>query len=142
MYSNNYMQNQIATASPEQLLIMFYDGAIRFTMQATTAIDKGDIETRNYAVNRAVAIISELASTLDHKIGGKIAGDLDSLYNFMIRELNRGNIRNDPTPLATVEELLTGLRETWVKAIQIKKESANVAAIPVRPAAQSLSFSL
>ncbi len=142
MYSNNYLQNQIATASPEKLLIMFYDGAIRFTLQASSAIVSGDIETRNYAVNRAVAIISELAATLDHKIGGKIAADLDALYNFMIRELHRGNSRNDQAPFATVEDLLTGLRETWVEAIKIKRESTHVSPVPVRPTTQSLSFSL
>ena len=142
MYSNSYLQNQIATASPEQLLIMFYDGAIRFTMQAAAAIEKGDIEGRSYAVNRAVAIISELSATLDHKIGGNIAADLDALYNFMIRELNRGNTKNDATPLAVVEDLLSGLRETWIEAIKIKKETENVPMATPRPTTQPLSFSL
>lgn len=142
MHSNSYLQNQIATASPEQLLLMFYDGAIRFTVQAAAAIDKGDIERRNYAVNRAVAIISELAATLDHKIGGRIAADLDALYNYMIRELNRGNTANDSGPLAVVEDLLSGLRETWVEAIRMKKEAENIPVTAQRLPSQPLSISL
>ncbi len=121
MYSNDYLKNQIATASKEQLLIMFYDGAIRFTMQAKQAIEKNDIEGRNYALQKASAIVTELAATLDHKIGGKIAEDLDALYAFMLKEYNNATIKNDTSRLIAVENILTDLRETWAQAITITK---------------------
>ena len=122
MYSNDYLQNQIATASREQLLIMFYDGAIRFLGQAKQAIENKDITGRTYGINKASAIISELSATLDHKIGGKVAEDLDALYAYMLNELNLANMRNDGNRLEAVIVMLSDLRKTWIEAIQIQRE--------------------
>ena len=125
MHSNDYLKNQIATASKEQLLIMFYDGAIRFTAQARHAVSNNDITGRTYGINKASAIISELAATLDHKIGKKIAEDLDALYAYMLNELNMANIKNDGNRLEIVENLLSDLRTTWIEAIQIQKQEVH-----------------
>ncbi len=125
MHSNDYLKNQIATASKEQLLIMFYDGAIRFTAQARHAVDNNDISGRTYGINKASAIISELAATLDHKIGKNIAEDLDALYAYMLNELNMANIKNDARRLEIVENLLADLRTTWIEAIQIQKQETH-----------------
>lgn len=133
MYSNDYLQNQIASASKEQLLIMFYDGAIRFIAQAKLAIANDDIEKRNYAINKATAIISELAATLDHKIGGKIAEDLDALYAFMLKELNLVCIKNDCNSLETIEKILVDLRQTWVQAIEQVKHERQPVTVPAVP---------
>jgi flagellar secretion chaperone FliS len=122
MYSNDYLRTQISTASKEQLLLMFYDGAIRFTGRARMAIERGDIQDRNYCIKKANAVIAELDATLNHSIGGKIAEDLDSLYNYMLNELNMATIHNSTEPLIKVEEMLSGLRETWVQAIGIVKK--------------------
>ncbi len=134
MYSNDYLKNQIATASKEQLLIMFYDGAIRFTGQAKLAIEKKDIEGRNYAIQKASAIVTELEATLNHKIGGNIAEDLDALYAFMLKEYTSASVKNEITPLVTIENLLSDLRKTWVEAIAItkagKQRSNNIPAEP------------
>ncbi len=143
MHSNDYLKNQIATASKEQLLIMFYDGAIRFTAQARHAVDNNDITGRTYGINKASAIISELAATLDHKIGGKIAEDLDALYAYMLTELNMANIKNDGSRLEVVENLLVDLRTTWIKAIQIQKQEVH--GVPVnepQPAPRSFSVAM
>lgn len=132
MYSNDYLKNQIASASKEQLLIMFYDGAIRFTGQAKQAIENSDIERRNYTINKASAIVSELAATLDHDIGGKIAEDLDALYNYMLSEYNLATVKNSVTPLENIETILVDLRETWVQAIEtIKAEQQEI--VPSSP---------
>ncbi len=120
-YSNNYLANQINSATPEQLLIMFYDGAIRFTSQARKAIEENNIEKRNYSINKASAIISELNATLDHDIGGKIAADLNRLYNYMLDELFKANGNNNAKKLVVVEKLLSDLRITWQQAIELKK---------------------
>lgn len=132
MYSNDYLKNQIATASKEQLLIMFYDGAIRFTLQAKQAMERKDIEGRNYAVNKATAIITELAATLDHDIGGKIAEDLDSLYAYMLKELNTVCIKNDQNSLDAIVKILNDLRKTWVQAIDIVKQERYAQSTPAK----------
>ncbi len=121
-YSNNYLENQINSATPEQLLIMLYDGAIRFTNQAVQAINDNNIEGRNYYINKACAIISELNATLDHDIGGKIASDLNLLYDYLLRELHKANSSNNADKLSPVLRILSDLRETWQKAIELNKK--------------------
>ncbi len=118
-YMNQYKNNQIETASPEKILIMLYDGAIRFTRQAMQGIDSGDKTLQAEKISRAMAIICEFSNSLDHEIGGEIAADLDALYGFMTRELTRANLTGDRKALEVVEELLLGLRETWVEAADI-----------------------
>ncbi|MBU1233410.1 MAG: flagellar export chaperone FliS, partial [Proteobacteria bacterium] len=70
-------------------------------------------------ISRAMAIVCEFSNTLDHEIGGEIAADLDALYSFMTRELTRANLKGDRKALETVEDLLSGLRDTWVEAAKI-----------------------
>ena len=118
-HMNQYRNNQIQTASPEQILIMLYDGAIHFCKQATQAMDTGDYVVRAEKISRAMAIVCEFSNSLDHGIGGRVAADLDALYGFMIRELTRANLETDRKALETVENLLTGLRDTWIEAAEI-----------------------
>ncbi len=122
MYSNDYLKNQIATASKEQLLILFYDGAIRFTRQAKIAIENKNIEGRNYAINKASAIVTELAATLDHSRASEIAADLDALYGYMLKVFNETCIKNNIRELDVVEGILSDLRETWIQAIKISHQ--------------------
>lgn len=118
---NEYQQNEIMTASSEQLLIMLYDGAIRFTRQAILGVENNDEKLRRYGVSKALAIITEFSNSLDRGIGGKIAEDLDALYDFMIREMTVANIKNDISKLQVVEKLLVEMRQTWSEAIDINK---------------------
>lgn len=120
-YVNQYQNNQILNASPEQILIMLYDGAIRFCRQAMHAMDANNRVVQAEKVNRTIAIVSEFANTLDHEVGGHFAEDLDALYGYMIRELTNANVKNDRKCLETVAALLEDLRETWVEAIEINR---------------------
>ena len=124
-YTQQYQQNQILSASPEQILVMLYDGAIRFTRQAMIGIEDGRASVKADGVSRAMAIITEFANTLDHEVGGEIAENLDGLYSFMIRELTQANLNDDMEKLKIVEGLLVDLRQTWIEAIEIaRKESS------------------
>lgn len=118
-YLNQYHNTLVNTSSPEQILIMLYDGAIRFIRQAEEAIVAGEKPTKAKKISKAVAIICELSNTLDHKAGGTIAEDLDSLYSFIIRELSKANLKNDTKALRTVTNLLSELKEGWVQAIEV-----------------------
>ncbi|PLX91434.1 MAG: flagellar export chaperone FliS [Desulfuromonas sp.] len=123
-YTQQYQQNQILTASPEQILVMLYDGAIRFTRQAMQGIETQNTSLKLEGVSRAMAIITEFSNTLDHEIGGEIAENLDALYAFMNRQLSQVNIDGDIEKLKVVEGLLMELRETWVEAITIARKEA------------------
>jgi flagellar protein FliS len=126
--TNQYQQNQIATASPEQILLMLYDGAIRFLRKAMAGIEASDEEAKRYGISKCMAIVSELSNSLNYEIGGKIAEDLDGLYAFMMREMTDANLSGDLDKLRVVETLLMDLRETWGEAVEInKKEKAATA---------------
>lgn len=125
---NKYQNNHILTASPEQILLMLYDGAIRFTRQAIQGMDEGDLAASNHGIKKSLAIITEFTNSLDHEIGGEIAENLDALYSFMIRELTLGNLHKEPEKLRVVERLLVDLRATWGEAVELnKKQMAPVA---------------
>jgi flagellar protein FliS len=119
----NYRQNQILTASPEQILIMLYDGAIRFTRQAILGTEENRPSLKFEGISRAMAIVAEFANTLDHKVGGEIAENLDGLYHFMIRELTAAR-NGDVAKLRVVEGLLMDLRTTWIEAIEVVRNQA------------------
>jgi len=137
-YVNQYRNNQILNASPEQILILLYDGSIRFCRQAIHAMDSGDRTVQAEKISRTMAIVSEFANTLNHEVGGDMAADLDALYGFMIRELTKANIQNDRKALETVEDLLAGLRETWVEAIEINRQSVSPAPVAEKSVAASM----
>jgi len=124
-YTQQYQQNQILTASPEQILVMLYDGAIRFTRQAIIGIETGNQVQKLEGISRAMAIITEFANTLDHGIGGEIAANLDALYAFMNNELTKANLKNDINKLKVVEGLLVDLRGTWAEAIDVALKESN-----------------
>ena len=122
-YMRQYQNNQVLSANPEQILIMLYDGAIRFCRQAMQAQDSGDKLVRSAKISRTMAIICEFANSLDHQVGGEIATDLDALYSFMTRELIRANLKNERQPLEVVEKLLVDLRGTWAEAIELNRQN-------------------
>ncbi len=116
-----YQQNLINTATPEQILLMLYDGAIRFTRQAIMAGENGNQPEKLGRISKTLAIITEFSNTLNHEVGGQIAADLDGLYQFMIRELNGARKDDTGSKLKTVEGLLVDLRETWGQAVEINR---------------------
>lgn len=122
-YTNQYQQNHIATASREQILLMLYDGAIRFAKQAKQGIIDKDMSIKGRYIGKTIAIVSEFSTSLDHEIGGKIAADLDALYNYIINELSKANLDNNTDPLDIVVDMLQDLRNTWAEAIEINNVS-------------------
>lgn len=122
-YMNQYQNNQVTTASPEKILIMLYDGAIRFVRQAKLAIVEGRQGDKATAIGKAIAIITEFSNTLDYEVGGEIAQNLYSLYDFMVRELSAVNARSKAERLDPVEKILQDLREAFVGAIDINNQN-------------------
>ena len=113
-----YQRNQVTTASREKILLMLYEGAIRFTKQAKKALEDGDIASKGRYVSRATAIISELMATLDFKRANDLAGDLENLYIYMIDKLIEGNVENKLEAFETVEGLLKTLYQAWKEVIE------------------------
>jgi flagellar protein FliS len=115
---SQYQKTQVTTASREKILLMLYEGAIRFTKQAHGAMTQKKIAEKGKYISKATAILSELMATLDFKAGGQLAVDLENLYVFMIDKLIEGNIKNDADCLKQVEKLLMTLYEAWKDVIE------------------------
>ena len=117
-FINQYLETQVNTASPEQLLIMLYNGAIRFSSEAESAMADRNVVHQGALISKVISIVNELSATLDHEVGGEVAADLEALYDYMNRELLFANLNDDLERLGRVKEMLTGLRDTWTKAIE------------------------
>lgn len=113
-----YQKTQVTTASREKILLMLYEGAIRFTKQARAAMQEKKLAEKGKYISKATAILSELMATLDFKVGGQLAEDLENLYIFMIDKLIEGNINNDVECLNAVEKLLMTLYSAWKDVIE------------------------
>lgn len=112
-----YQSNQINTADPKQLIIMLYDGAIRFL--DTAASYMGDFRTYDKANNnllRAQDILTELMVSLDMEKGGEIARNLLSLYIFMKKQLLEANLKKSAAEVHKVSAMLRDLRNAWEQA--------------------------
>ena len=110
-----YRQQSVLTATPGQLVVMLYDGALRFLHQASTALRAGDNLLCDAKLRRAEAIVDELHSSLDKERGGEVASRLEGIYVFCKRHLTEARIERDPAMIDKVSELLGELREAWVQ---------------------------
>jgi flagellar protein FliS len=121
-----YKQTSIHSASREKLLLMMYEGAIKFTKRAIIACEQKNIAERCTNIGRAYDIILELNNTLDHKVGGDISKNLEQLYMFMTEQFTKANISGDPEPLKASLKILDTLYDAWVQAVEkIKKEDTS-----------------
>jgi flagellar protein FliS len=118
-----YKQTSVQSASKEKLLLMLYEGAIRFMKQAVAAIDRKDIADRGMNIGRAFDIINELNNTLNHEAGGEIAMNLEQLYMFISEQLTKSNATGQKKPLEDALKIMETLYTGWVEAIEkIKRE--------------------
>ena len=112
--ANHYLRTKVLTATPEQLQLMLYDGAIRFAEQAKVALEKKNYEQSYNALSRAQKIIAELCSSLKHDVAPELCGKLAALYNFIYRKLVEANIEHKIASLEEALGILKYQRETWV----------------------------
>lgn len=108
-----YRRTDIESRTPLELVVMLYDGALRVMGEARDAIARRDMAARCRAVSRALAIVSELQSTLDVQSGGPIADSLDTLYAFVIERLMEASFKQDARPIDEAVRVVATLREGW-----------------------------
>jgi flagellar protein FliS len=112
--AQNYLKTKVFTATPEQLQLMLYDGAIRFTEQARIALEKKNFEGSYNGISRAQKIIAELTASLKHDLAPELCKQLAALYNFVYRKLIEANIEHKLESLDEALGILRYQRETWV----------------------------
>ena len=116
MYSNgiqSYVKTNISTSDPVKLVIMCYEGAIDSLKLAKEKIKEEDYEKKAKAIIKAQDIIDELLCSLDFEKGGTIAGNLSSLYNYMLRRILHGDVNKDTGAIDEVIGMLSELLSAW-----------------------------
>jgi flagellar secretion chaperone FliS len=133
--ASRYREVAVKTATPLQLVVMLYDGAIQALQEAQQHIGKRNIAGRSQCVNKSVALISELQACLNFEEGAEIAVSLNRLYNYMKQRIFSGNVEQSAEPLAEVAGLLENLRGAWQ---QLASQSLAGASRPVPPSWPSI----
>lgn len=113
-YSKVGVETGVPAASPHQLILMLFDGAILSLTSAVAALERNDIAAKGQALSKAIEIIANgLDAGLDIESGGEIAQRLAALYEYMTHRLLYANLHNSREAVEEVLELLNGLRESW-----------------------------
>ena len=123
---NTYQEIAIQTASPTKLVVMLYEGTIRFLRQSINAIQAKDFDRKRQSIDRGVAVIQHLQSTLD-KRGGAVSAELDRLYGYITGRILEGSVKLEIAPLEEAIKLLTTLLSGW-EQIAKKEQEATVPA--------------
>ena len=108
-----YQKTAVSTQNKGRLIVMLYDGAIRFLRQAIRDLEANDFAAKGRNIAKAQDIILELNTVLDMDTGGEIAQNLRSLYNFMLRHLSQANLKCDTQMVREVISLLEDLNQSW-----------------------------
>ena len=112
-----YANNKIMTASPAELTLMLYDGAIKFCNIAIVAVEEKNIEKAHKNIIKVEQIIEEFQATLDHKY--PVAKDFDEVYNYLMIRLREANMKKDKEILEEVLKHLRTMRDTWKEVMRV-----------------------
>ena len=111
--ANNYLKTKVFTATPEQLQLMLYDGALRFGEQARAALEKRNYEDSYRLISRVQKILTELSGSLKHDVAPELCGKLAALYTYAYRKLVEANVAHEMAALDEALGVLRYQRETW-----------------------------
>lgn len=131
--SQEYVKNAVLTATPEQLQLMLYDGAIRFATRGRAAIHAKDREAAFTALERAQLILLELSNGIRREIHPELADRMGAIYSFIYRRLVDANVQQDEAAVEEALRILRYERETWLLLIEKLQKEAHGAAAGAPP---------
>ncbi|NIF31266.1 flagellar export chaperone FliS [Enterobacter sp. Cy-643] len=113
-YQQVGLESAVMSASPHQLVVMLFDGALSALVRARLFLEQGQMPQKGEALSKAINIIDNgLKAGLNMDIGGELPGNLANLYDYMVRRLLHANLRNDAEAISEVERLLTNIADAW-----------------------------
>lgn len=115
-----YQNNSVLTSSPQELTLMLYNGAIKFSGQGKQAIEGENVQEAHKLIMKAQAIIEELQVTLDHKY--PVSEELDRMYDFILYQLREANMEKSTEHLDIATEFMREIRDTWVQATKLNQK--------------------
>lgn len=110
-----YLKTHVQSRTPIELVVMLYDGALRFMGEARDAMRQGDLVSKRTAMSKSMAIISELHCTLNMKDGGEFAKTMGDLYSYINRRLVDANMKGEAEPIDEAIRLMSPLRDAWAQ---------------------------
>jgi len=120
-----YKKTSVETASKEQILLMLYQAAIKHCKKAIEAIDQKNIAKKGEYIGKMQDIVVELSNSLDFEVGGDVAKELSSLYDYILYSSTQANIKLDKTYLEGCLKVLNTLYDGWTEAIKNLKSTQN-----------------
>jgi len=137
---NQYRQMEVAANSdPKKLILMLYDGCLRFLTIAGKAMEKKEIEKKGIHIGKALEIISELNACLDRRLDDEIVPFLESMYTHMMHKLLEANLTNDPKILQHVYRLVENLRKNWVETAMVEEKTTAASQPTPMPAMEEVT---
>lgn len=118
-----YKKTSVQTASKEQILLMLYQAAIKNCKKAIESIEARDVAKKGEFIGKLQDIIIELNNSLDFEVGGDIAKELSSLYDYILYSSTQANIKIDKEPLTGCLNVLNTLYDGWASAIKTLKQA-------------------
>ncbi len=116
--TNAYLRDAVMTATPEQLQLMLYDGAVKFALQGKDALVAKDYEQSCEKLGRAQAIILEMQNGLRREVSPELCDRMAAIYNFLYRKLVDASVQKDTTCIDDAVKILRYQRETWVMLME------------------------
>ena len=120
---SQYKNSKVLTATPAELTLMLYEGAIKFCNMAIIAIEQKNIENAHVNIVKTQKIIDHFRITLDMKY--PVAQDFERVYSYLSRRLTEANMSKDKEILEEVCEHLRSMRDTWKEVMRINREKGN-----------------
>lgn len=108
-----YIENQMLSSSPGELVLMLFDGSVRFLRASINELEKNNIAEKARLIEKTFRIIDYLKSCLDMEKGGEIALNLDRLYDYILMQLTTANMKNDRKKIEEVLSLILPIRDAW-----------------------------
>jgi len=121
-----YKKTSVETASKEQILLMLYQAAIKNCKKAMEAIDNKNLAKKGEYIGKLQDIVVELSNSLDFEVGGEVAKELASLYDYILYSSTQANIKIDKTHLEGCLKVLNTLYDGWTEAIKQIKAQSNI----------------
>ncbi len=115
-YTQTKAQSGVESASATQLITMLLDGALERVAKAQGHIERGELAEQGEVIGKVIDIVASLDSYLDHDKGGEVSKTLESLYDYIVRQLYQANLKKDVSVLEEVASLLTEVRAGWAES--------------------------
>jgi flagellar protein FliS len=140
--SNTYQDVAVQTSSPTKVVVMLYEGAVRFLRDSVSAIQSNNLDRKRQSIDRAVAIVQHLNSTLDLERGGEVAADLNRLYTYVTARIFEGSSKLDVAPLEEAIKLLNVLLAGWEELAKKDQNNAVPSALLTQQPVRSGGFKM